>query len=203
MIYNSLPGPVKDAMRAVGDGIQSAVSWIDGVIDGFKSAVQGISDKFWEIVGGVHGAWDTICGIMSGEIPFPHIPLPHLSVSGGFSLNPPSVPSFGVEWYAKGAILNDPTLFGFNGDNAMIGGEAGPEAVAPIATLQSYVRSAVEDATGSNNDTLRIIDLLQALLDKDTDIVMDGDSVVKKVTARQDKLIYRQQRDKSLGLGRA
>lgn len=181
-VYDSLPGPVKDAMRAVGDGIQSAVGWIGGVIDGFKSRIQGISDKFWEIVGGVKNAWDTICGIMSGEIPFPHIPLPHLSVSGGFSLNPPSVPSFGIEWYAKGAILNDPTLFGFNGDNAMIGGEAGPEAVAPISTLQRYIKEAVSNENGGGDTYNLYIDGIR---------YNDGDAMDSRITDFVDAIIMK------------
>lgn len=61
------------------------------------------------------------------------------------------LPKIGVEWYAKGGVMHRPTVFGMNGPNAMVGGEAGPEAVAPISTLMDYVRTAVQEGIGNNN----------------------------------------------------
>lgn len=86
-----------------------------------------------------------IKAIFAFDWSLPHLKLPHVTISGSFSLNPPSVPHFGLEWYANGAILTQPTMFGLNPftGNAMIGGEAGPEAIAPISTLQDYVSEAV------------------------------------------------------------
>ena len=34
-----------------------------------------------------------------------------------------------VEWYKYGGIMTKPTAFGFNGMNAMVGGEAGPKVL--------------------------------------------------------------------------
>ena len=49
--------------------------------------------------------------------------LPHFKLTGSFSLNPPSVPKLGIEWYAKGGLMTKPTAFGMNGNNLMVGGE--------------------------------------------------------------------------------
>lgn len=102
--------------------------------------IQAARDKVAEVI-------EEIKGFFEFEFSWPHLPLPH------FSISPPgwkigdllegSIPSLGIEWYAKGGILNSPTIFGMNGNNAMIGGEAGAEAVAPIETLQGYVAAAV------------------------------------------------------------
>jgi len=62
----------------------------------------------------------------------PHIKLPHFSISGSFSLNPPSVPHFSISWYKLGGIFDSPTLFGY-GNGALGGlGEDGAEAVVPL-----------------------------------------------------------------------
>lgn len=46
---------------------------------------------------------------------------------------------------AKGAVFNAPTIFDTRLGRQMVG-EAGPEAVAPIAVLQKYVQAAVKSA---------------------------------------------------------
>lgn len=92
--------------------------------------------------------------------------MPHFKFSG--SLNPlnwatEGLPKIGVEWYAKGAIMNQPTVFGINPSNGkrMIGGEAGPEAVAPIDTLLEYIRTAVSEQNTVLADKLeKLIDIL-------------------------------------------
>ena len=53
--------------------------------------------------------------------------------------------------------MNQPTAFGINGSKLMVGGENGPEAVAPIETLQQYIAEAV---TGQNDAVIRILELL-------------------------------------------
>jgi hypothetical protein len=114
----------------------------------FEQIRSNISDKINAAKDAVHNAIEAIKGFFDFEWSLPHLSLPHISISGSFSLNPPSVPHFGIEWYKKGGILNDPTIFGLNPftGNAMVGGEAGAEAIAPIDTLKKYVSEAVHDA---------------------------------------------------------
>ena len=81
--------------------------------------------------------------------------LPHFGISGGFSLDPPSVPSTSIDWYAKAmsnaTILDAPTIFGMGKDGkALGGGEVGHEVVAGEQKLLSMIRQAVRDA-GSGN----------------------------------------------------
>ncbi|MCH5186555.1 MAG: phage tail tape measure protein, partial [Oscillospiraceae bacterium] len=58
--------------------------------------------------------------------------------------NPPSAPTIGVEWYKQGGIMTRPTVFGMNGGRAMVGGEAGAEAILPLTqfwnTLSDYLK---------------------------------------------------------------
>lgn len=94
--------------------------------------------KHWdEIKGFFSGLKDFVSGKIRDMFSFqlPHIKLPHFKLNGEFSLLPPKVPSVGIDWYAEGGIMTSPTLFGFNGLNAMVGGEAGAEAILPLSQL--------------------------------------------------------------------
>ncbi len=75
--------------------------------------------------------------------------LPRISVQGKFSLAPPSVPKFGIEWRKEGAIFTKPYVFGNQG----WGGEAGPEAVLPIEKLAGILADTMEQLGYSNNQT--------------------------------------------------
>lgn len=114
----------------------------------FEKIRSSISDKINAAKDAVQTAIDKIKSIMNFSWSLPKLKLPHISISGSFSLNPPSAPKFGIEWYKDGGILMNPTIFGMNGSRLMAGGEAGPEAVAPISLLQDYVSAAVDDTMG-------------------------------------------------------
>ena len=81
---------------------------------------------------------------MNFEWKLPKIKLPHFKASGEWSIAPPKVPKFSVDWYANGGILNSPTLFGMYGDKVLGGGEAGKEAVLPIDLLRTYIREEMQ-----------------------------------------------------------
>ena len=131
-------------------GLWNTVSgYLSGFLNGFKDTFQGIFDTASEKFSGVKETVSSVVEWLKGVFDFdwhlPDIKLPEFHWSGEFSLSPLSVPHLDVEWHAKGMVLNQPTIFGVNPSNGKImgGGEAGPEAVAPIATLQGYVQEAV------------------------------------------------------------
>lgn len=61
-----------------------------------------------------------------------------------------SAPDMQVKWFAKGGILNSPTIFARNGKELLGGGEAGAEAILPIDTLRNYIR----EENKANNSAL-------------------------------------------------
>lgn len=100
---------------------------------------------------GVNKIWGDIKAFLKGMVSFlrevfnfkwqlPKIELPHFSISGKFSLNPPSIPKFSVSWFAGGGIFTRPTAFDVNGDDVKVGGEREPEAILPISLLKRYIR---------------------------------------------------------------
>ena len=120
---------IRDTISNIWNGIKSTASSVwNGIKDTIGNAINGAKDL-------VGSAIEAIKGFFNFEFRWPHIPLPHFSISG--SLNPVDwlsngLPSIGVEWYAKGGILTKPTVFGSNGNSLMVGGEAGNEAVLPL-----------------------------------------------------------------------
>lgn len=105
-------------------------------------------------------AASAITGAFSSiHISIPHFALPHLSVSGGFSINPPSVPHFSVSWYKEGGILQSPTIFGMGQSSLLAGGEAGKEAVLPLDGFYKQLESML----AKNSDTSRMESLLAVI----------------------------------------
>ena len=120
--WTALCSSVKDKIS----GLWSSISGtFDNIKNGIVNKIQWAKDKLSSIVGGIKN-------IFNFEWSLPKIKLPHFNITGKFSLNPPSIPKIGVDWYAKGGIMTRPTIFGMNGNNAMVGGEAGAEAVLPL-----------------------------------------------------------------------
>lgn len=135
---------VKSLAAVAGDKFREMGSSIH---EKFGSVAEKITGTFSKCQEKVKGIADAVKGFFKFEWKLPHIKLPHFKIEGGFSLNPPSIPKLGVEWYAQGGIMTRPTAFGINPatGNMMAGGEAGAEAIAPIAVLQDYIRQAVAE----------------------------------------------------------
>ena len=95
---------------------------VTGIFNGIRNAVEKPMDMIRDIV---ENAINFILDKFDFDWELPHLKLPHFSIQGEFSLNPPSVPSLGIDWYAKGAVLEEPTVFGMNPETAMHGRRRG------------------------------------------------------------------------------
>lgn len=145
-IKNSIVTPITEAWNSVCEIFGNIYGWIKDKIEAAR-----------DIVG---NAVDAIRGFFNFEFHWPHIPLPHFSISG--SMNPldwfdGGLPSIGIEWYAKamptGMILNGPSVFGMKGNTLLAGGEAGKEVIVGANSLMGMIHSAVQSTMLSQPNT--------------------------------------------------
>ena len=112
----------------------------------FDDIKRGITEKINSAKDTVKSAIDKIRSFFNFQWSLPHLKLPHFSISGKFSLNPPSVPHFSIDWYAKamknGMILNNPTIFGMMNGKLLGGGEAGSETIVGTNSLMQMIAKA-------------------------------------------------------------
>ena len=151
-IKDNVVNPIRTAYDNVTSKFSDLKSKIDDKINDIKSKVEStfnsIREKMESPIETAKNTIDGIIGTIKGWFPLSlgriidNIELPHFSLSGSFSINPPSVPHISVDWWASGAVFNKATLIPtINGVHGV--GEAGPEAVSPISVLQDYVESSV------------------------------------------------------------
>lgn len=106
-------------------------------------AIGRMKDK---VTNGLNSIKNFFSGLKLPEIKIPHIKLPHFSISGEFSLKPPSIPRIGVDWYHTGAIFTKPTILGGIGvGDAYKGTGANAEAVIPLDSMYHNVRNIVRE----------------------------------------------------------
>lgn len=119
---------VKSTVSSIFNGIKStATSVWNGIKSAITTPIEAAKNKVKSVV-------DAIKGFFFGmKISLPHIKLPHFKITGKLSIAPPSVPHLSIDWYKEGGIMTSPTIFGMNGSSLMAGGEAGAEAILPLA----------------------------------------------------------------------
>lgn len=135
---------LKDLFARVWQQIKDEVQKnIDMVVNGFNV----LKEKFETLKQNVQNIWESIKNILSGELPTPKLKMPHITIKGNFSLNPPSAPSFDVQWYRKAMddayILNGATIFGQQNGQLLGGGESGSETVVGTEKLMSMMSEVV------------------------------------------------------------
>lgn len=171
-IWNGIKSAVMAVVNTMKNGITGAFntikSTISGILNGIKGTFSSVFNGIWSFVSGIVGKLENVFNF---KWSLPKIKLPHFSITGSFSLNPPSIPHFSVSWYKKamegGMILKDATIFGQSNGTLLGGGEAGDEAVVGTGPLRSMIRDAVSDASTGNNGPLINIETMSVRSDDD------------------------------------
>lgn len=165
-VFNSVKSSISSIWNGIKTTISSVVNSIKSTIsNGFTSAKNTVVNIFSSIKNSISNVMNSAKSIVSNAInnikskfnfkwSLPKLKMPHPKVRGKFSLNPPSVPKFSIEWYKKamdnGMILDAATIFGFNSNTGkfLAGGEAGSETVVGTKSLLNMIKQTVHDAIG-------------------------------------------------------
>ena len=143
---------ISEIKNSFSSGLGNAYSTVTNILGNIKNKFSSTLEGAKNIVS---KAINKIKSFFNFSWSLPKLKLPHISISGSFSIAPPSVPSFGISWYKKamddGMIMNQPTIFGYNAksNQFLAGGEAGSETVVGTQSLMDMINSAVQD---SDND---------------------------------------------------
>lgn len=157
-VWNGIKTAVSNAVNGIKSGISNGLSAARNTVSNILTAIKS---KFTSIFDGVknavRNAINTVKSIMNFSWHLPHLSLPHISISGGFSLSPLSVPHFSISWNKKALrnayLLDDATIFGERGGTLLGGGEAGSEMIIGTGLLQGMIDESVKDATVEETNT--------------------------------------------------
>nr|DAF51944.1 MAG TPA: minor tail protein [Siphoviridae sp. ct2KB1] len=115
-----------DRWKDMQDALKEIPNW-------FKNLFNDAMDNAKSIV---KSGIDKLRSFFNFDWSLPKIKLPHFNISGSFSLNPPRIPSFSVDWYARGGVFNSPSIIGV--------GEAGQEAVMPLERNTGWISTLAQ-----------------------------------------------------------
>ena len=148
-VWNGIKSAVTTAANTIRNTVSNAFTALKGRVSAAWNAIKtAITHPIQTAVGLVSAAISKIKSIINGaHFKLPHIKLPHFSISGKLSLNPPSIPHVSVSWYKTGGIFDQPTIAGI--------GEAGPEAVVPLDKLWNKL-DAIAAASQGEGVTINV-----------------------------------------------
>ena len=195
-IWNTIKSVISSVISSIVSFVSSGWSGIQQTISSILSGISSIVSSVWNgiknsISNAINGAKNVVSSAINAiknlfnfKISWPHIPLPHFSVSG--SANPldwlkGGLPKISISWYAKGGILTKPTAFGMNGKQLMVGGEAGKEAVLPLTKQNlAAIGEGIASTMGTGGNVINV-SITDVVIREEADIKRLANQVAEKI----------------------
>lgn len=180
-IFGSIVNAARDKLNAIKDTFvniwnsikQTTANVWEGIKNAIMTPINGAANL-------VKAAIDKIKGLFNFSFKWPHLPLPHFSISG--SINPLSKsfpPKIGVSWYKEGGIFDKPSLIGV--------GEAGREAVLPTHKLDKFLDDAVKRVNPTQSNGSVTINIAKMTVRDDTDIRKIADEIERRLALESNR----------------
>lgn len=213
-VWNAVKTAVSTPVNAIRSTVTSVFNSVRSTVSSVFNSIHSTASSVWNsiksaITRPVEAARDAVGNAIQRMRSFfhfswslPHLALPHLSISGHFSINPPSVPHFGISWYKKAMeqpyLFTQPTIFGMNPatGQAKGAGEAGDEMMYGKTNLMNDIRTAV---AAENNDVVqkvnemfnRLLNILEQYFPEFANLkmVLDSGALVGELAPAMDEEI--------------
>jgi TP901 family phage tail tape measure protein len=158
-----LTGPIGIAVAAIAGAIAIGVllyqNWdtikakagelLSSISSKFSSIKEAIQNPIKAATDFVRTQVDNIGSFFSNlKLTLPQIKLPHFSLTGSFSLMPPSVPKLSVNWYDTGGIFSSPSIIGV--------GEKRTEFVGALDDLRYLIRDELNKSKNNSGSNLNV-----------------------------------------------
>ena len=148
--FNNLKEGIANRVEAIKSSVAEKFNAIKQKI---LTPIQNAKDRVKELV-------DKIRSFFNFKWSLPKLKMPHLKITGEFSISPPSVPKFSVDWYARGGVFDKPTLFTSGGRLGGLG-EAGAEAIVPLENNTQWldkIANMLSDKLGGGRNIVLQVD---------------------------------------------
>ena len=150
--HEQIEAKTNEVAAAIGAKWESIKSSIANAVENIRSTVaakfeavkKAITEPIEKAKTTVQNAINSIKSIISGaKFTFPHIKLPHFSISGRLSLDPPSIPHVSVQWYKRAydnpVVFTSPTVLPTANGYKGFGDGSGAEIVMSLNKLRGMV----------------------------------------------------------------
>jgi hypothetical protein len=158
-VWNAAKSTVTNVINGIkttiSSGLNAAKSTVTNIFTAIKDKIKSVMDAAKDAVS---NAIEKIKSKFNFHWSLPKLKLPHISINGKFSLNPPSVPHFSISWrktaMENGLIFTNPTIFGMMGGKLQGAGDAGAEAMIGVNSLERKIRNAVASVGTNDPDVI-------------------------------------------------